>query len=510
MNRLNLSAFRFLFSCASLTCLLCSSIAQGADSYKLGDVATQEVITPVAFTVINPEATEALQEKEALKVPVVIRFRAQTADEAEAALRAAFKSAHSNFTDTLYRTMKGRAVSVRSIDTPLFKRAVESTRKQTKGFPLLDELAPLWARDESGADKENELAAKLRAILSQPIIARRLAEGINTGNSFRIITVLDWNHFPTMDEATNSGRVVKGNQVRTLPTVRNQLLTNSVTEAQQASAKFISRFLTTNSAPDMELTRLLRARQVEGLAATDSYEAAQVIVRAGQVIDRKTLAALTMLREKTAIGRLQNKLSTQEEIARQQAAEIQKVTDSQQVAALQQETAATQNKRLLLWIAIGFGVVVGMLILILRRIRSHKTTSLLPALTNPGDSDSNWRERAITAEATAEQARHAMKGGFLYWMGQRLIKGLTHQRAELLSSQQLAEAEMHGLEKRLEQLHTPLQERISAYEKRIGELEKDLAVKGEENRELIRAKIVLAKQQLTLERERGRGGFGTN
>jgi uncharacterized protein YceH (UPF0502 family) len=91
-------------------------------------------------------------------------------------------------------------------------------------------------------------------------------------------------------------------------------------------------------------------------------------------------------------------------------------------------------------------------------------------------------------------------------MREKIFQTLFRQRADLLSVQQKAEAEMHELEQRLEQLHTPLQERISAYEKRIAELEKELAAKGEENRELIGARINVAKQQLSLERER----FATN
>ncbi len=90
------------------------------------------------------------------------------------------------------------------------------------------------------------------------------------------------------------------------------------------------------------------------------------------------------------------------------------------------------------------------------------------------------------------------------------MQGLFQQRKELLSTQQRAEAEMQVLEQRLEQLQAPLQERISAYEKRITELERDLAVKGEENRELIKAKILLAKHQLAVERERGGSRFGVN
>ena len=67
---------------------------------------------------------------------------------------------------------------------------------------------------------------------------------------------------------------------------------------------------------------------------------------------------------------------------------------------------------------------------------------------------------------------------------------------------------VHASIQRLERLHTPLKERVTAYEKRIEELEKDLAAKGEQNRELIQARISVARQQLTVERERGR--FGAN
>ena len=49
-----------------------------------------------------------------------------------------------------------------------------------------------------------------------------------------------------------------------------------------------------------------------------------------------------------------------------------------------------------------------------------------------------------------------------------------------------------------------LQERLRAYETRIAELEKALVAKGDENRELIKAKIVLIRRQLEAERSRNR------
>ena len=243
------------------------------------------------------------------------------------------------------------------------------------------------------------------------------------------------------------------------------------------------------------MTEILRARRLDGVTVNDTYEAAQVIVRQGQVIDRKALSALTAMREKSLIGTLQTKLEQEQSVAGQ---------------------ITNQTK----WIVAGLGLVCLALILILWRLRARPSTSLVPVLANPalgstepmalpgGASEDAWRNRAITAEGKAERAQEAIRTGAIGWMREKIFQTLFRQRTELLTAQQKAGAEMRELEQRLEQLHTPLQERISAYEKRIEELEKDLAAKGEENRELIGARISVVKQRLTVERERGR--FGSN
>ena len=471
----------------------CLLLAPGAfaagETYKLGDVATQEVVTPVAFTVINPEATETLREKEGLKIPAVVRFRAQTAIEADAALHAAFASARSNFNETLYRTMKGKPEDEREIGGVLFKRAVESARKHTDNFPLLDELAPIWARDESDSAAEVILVDALRAALSQPVIAGKAPSIFNSKNSICLVPVNYFDRPPTPDEVTKLGRIVKGSQLATLSAARSQLL-KSFPEEQQGRAKFVARFLTTNAQPDVELTLALRSRRADGLCATDNYEAAEVIVRKGQVIDRKTLAALNTMREKSLIGTLQTQL----------------------VQARSEKVAVETSSRGSMWIAAGVAALALLGVFNVLRVRSlrSRVTALALVRESHSPAESAWRERALSAEAHTEQAKLAMRSGFMNWMREKFVQGLFSQRAELLSSQQRAEADMQALEQRLEQLQSPLQERISAYEKRIVELEKDLALKGEENRELIKAKITLAKQQLTVERERSRGGFGTN
>lgn len=469
--------------------------------YKLGDTAAEDVITPVPLTVVNPDGTDALKKREANKVPPVFRFRAEAADDAEAALRASFHSARTNFDDAFYRTMKGKTEDERAVGTPLFKQAVESARRRSQGFPLLDQLAPVWARGESDDNTRDTLIALLREAMTRPVIAVK-APGLSAKNSVMLMPVENFTNAPILDAVEKQGRIVRGELVvLTAFQARAQVQSNLPPELKSAG-RYLASFVRTNAMADTNLTQLLRARRTENLAELDTYEAAQPVIKRGQTIDRKALAALTVLREKSAITALQLKLATTEEKLASQPPVIIQATPP----------APVPNNHLVVWVVSGFGVVVMLLLLILRKVRARPET-MLPALAHAEIAEADWRERALAAEARAEQAKHAMKVGFMQWMRERLVQGLFHQRAQLLSSQQTAALEMKALAQRLEQLHAPLQERIAAYEKRIAELERELAAKGEENRELIKAKISLAKHQLTVERERGGGGndrFGEN
>jgi hypothetical protein len=88
-----------------------------------------------------------------------------------------------------------------------------------------------------------------------------------------------------------------------------------------------------------------------------------------------------------------------------------------------------------------------------------------------------------------------------------VVQGLATQRAELLQSQRIAAAEINELVQRLDELKAPMQERLRSYEGRIVELEKDLAERNEENRELLKMKIEMIRRQLETERARGRADF---
>ena len=57
----------------------------------------------------------------------------------------------------------------------------------------------------------------------------------------------------------------------------------------------------------------------------------------------------------------------------------------------------------------------------------------------------------------------------------------------------------------LANLHAPTEQRLKLYRQRIDELERELAARGEENRELIQAKIELTRKRLAAEQDRTSG-----
>lgn len=488
------AGFRFAALAAAL--LLAAGPAPGAGTdYKLGDIAAEDIVTPVPLLVVNPEATEALRQKVAQQVLFVVRHTPQSAAEAERELQERVAQARTIFAETLQQELGGRLPRTTDLgDAPYARVLARLGRESLQGLPL-DQLAPVWLRYESDAALVRSLLQPLREVMAQPIVANKADTVMPTTQPVRLLPMRSLTEPPTAAELEQAGVTVPAAKVLGLWRAR-RLVETHFPAGQEALGKFAATFVRVNSAPDADLTRLMRERRIEGVTANDTYEAAQVIVRKGQPIDRRALGALAAMREKSMIGTLQTKL------AQEQAVAVQ---------------ITSQTK----WIAAGLGLVCVALAVILWRLRSRPSAALVPvagapslegpdwrALPPGGEEDAAWRSRALVAEGKAERAHQALRSGVIGWMREKIFQTLFRQRAELLTVQQRAEAEMRELEQRLEHLHAPLQERIGAYEKRIAELEKELAEKGEENRQLIGARIAVAREHLDTERKRS--GFGIN
>jgi 7TM-HD extracellular len=461
--------------------------------YKLGDVATEDVITPVQLLVVNPEATEALKQKVAQQVPTIVRRTVPSYGEAEAELRASIAAGRNNFMTAFKTALNGRAPVAADIDSPAYVSTMrEVAEAAPKSLPF-SRLAPLWVRGASDEPVVASLLQPIREIMAQPIVGEKNDNPLPPNQPVQLIQVQTPLDTPSMQELEANSVTITAGKVISLGRAR-RVVETYFPSGQAEMGRFAATFVRTNAYPAPGLTEILRAKRMDGVTVNDTYEAAQVIIKKGQVIDRKALSALAAVREKSLIGTLQTKLD-------------------------QEKTVAGQISQQTKWIAVALGGMGLALLFILWRLRSRPGNALVPITSTyqslPGSDqpalpggrgEDDWRSRAMVAEVKAERAQQAIRTGALGWMREKVFQTLFSQRAELLSVQQRAEAEMRELEQRLEQLHTPLQERIMAYEKRIEELEQDLAAKGEENRELIGARINVAKQQLNVER----GRFGSN
>jgi hypothetical protein len=479
------------FSCLAITFLAASNVP--AKEYKIGDNAEEDITAPARLVVIDAEATDALKEKEAQKVPVIYRYYARALDEVETAFHSTFVQTRSNFLDAIETRFNLRTFDPEQITSNDYQRFLTQFQKQNILFPVSPSLSRIWAKGESDQEFESALTAKLREAMKAYIRPDTGPKDIWVGSTIRLVSLAENETINPRLVQERGFNLPKTNFVSVLR-AKTDLLDRFSTE-ERAVAKYLASFLKPNCTMEADLTRELRTQRTAEILAADRYAPGQLIVKRGQVIDQKIKAALDQLQEKSAVSQLQ-KLE----------------------AVVQPKPLENVNP----WI-VGAGLSAGLIVLmgIWKVAQRRAQMSLLPApitrgmidapMADSNLSEASWRQRALIAEQQAAKAQAVVRAGLMsqlaHWMSDKLTQKLVTQRAQLLDSHQKAAIEMAELEARLEKVQAPLQERLQAYERRIADLEKELTVKGEENRELIKAKIQIIRKQLEIEREKNRLEF---
>lgn len=417
--------------------------AQTIPTLQIGDTAAQDIAAPFAFTVIDLDATENLRRQLAALAPAYFRHDPQAAAEAEVAFR--------------------------------------------KSFAADSALPALWAQAEPGDANADLLAAKLREAAARRICAANLPPEFRTSPQVRLLTETA----PTLAEAERDAVEIPREQLVPLDRARADLLA-AFPAAQQPVAKFLASFLKTNCAPEIELSRQSRIAQSETAISAAQYAAGQLIVRRGEVITAKTKSAL----DKTGKLLAARAAAAHEQAAQQVAA--RKIAAGKIAAA---QPAAQSNPWP--WLAVATAVsLAGFFVWRQARRRGGRGFRRM-SFADSGElevvshADSEWQRRALAAERRAERAtaivRKGLVGQLARLLTNDLMKKLVSQRTELIAGQHQAVGEIELLAARLEKLEgAPPQ---GYYEQRIAELERELATKNAENRELLRARIEVARRQ---------------
>jgi hypothetical protein len=468
---------------------LCEGRTFGAQSwreippYRVGDEAKEEITAAVPLTVVNEDETTSLKQKESLRVPVLCRYQTNVAPATEVQFINSFFVVKSNFLARLETVLGTNRLAAEDLASPRFQKFYNNYRRANKGCPITTNLAGIWASGESDELFLGKLSGLLREEMRHGVRAGTLPPEMKLTWSVRMVYVTNLEQEASLEMAEKRGVYFRNTNVLTVGKAREELV-NRFPAEEKPLGKFVASFVVSNCAPDLKLTQLARSNRIANIWASDQYAAGEVVVKQGQIIDKKSKAALDQLREKVAMLRLEE--------------------EQRNPARPQQAAAAIAPWQIY---AAGGGVFAAVVITWIFASRRRQPASLVPALSGRGmiadpavvPCDSCGSPVAIplsVRERNAEALRQAMAPNLAQFLKTSFVQRLLSQRNEMTDTQLQAASEMLEMEARLEKIHAPLRDRLRAYEQRIVELENELEKRETENEQLIKTKIQLMRQQM--------------
>jgi len=392
------------------------------------------------------------------------------------------------------------------------------------------------------------LVAKLRQAMEQRIRADALPpEGKIGPRQVRMVAARPREVALDLAQVEKLATNVFWTNIFTLSLAREELPKDFPAE-EEATARFLADFLKVNCAVDVELTSQSRRKSTDSIWTADDYEAGQVVVRRGDLIDTRLKAVLDQLRDRAAGDQARRDLAKGQLETQSMVAQLHQQAMRAQTSA---QLTAEQNRWLL------GGIIGASLAFLFARWRlTHwkRSHSLLPARVRNNEvagtviscpscagaivlplecagpavmptpapqpalpmsvsaalpapaSEEHWRQRALDAERRLEKSQGVLRAALLphlaRWLTSKLGRVLLRERGELIETQKKAEQDLAELEQRLASVQAPLEDRLQAYEQRIAELENDLSAKGVENQELIKATIAMARKRLEMQKSK--------
>jgi hypothetical protein len=453
--------------------------------FQVGDKPASNIVTPVHFVVVDQERTETLRGREAQRVPAVFRYYTNGAASAELKMLTAYTAAKEGFLKSIERSFRKRKLDAETVEQERFGKAVAAYQKANRNFPLTTNLATVWALGEQDQVILEDITTTLREAMRNPIRPDTLSSTAKMGPSqVRVITVGSTNALDLDTALAQSTNAYRSNFVA-LGRVRKDVQAKFGPDEQWAG-KFVASFVRENCVCDEPLTVLSRTRRTDPIIAAETYDAGAVVAKAGELIDYKIKAALDELRRRTEGDIIKAQVVEEKRKSETIAAELE--------AAQAQVTRAENEKRNLRFAIVGAGALsIGVLGLLVVRGRRPRTMALAPvgAAGQLPSPEAALATPAVRASVLAEMTR---------WLKQHFAQRLITSHAALAETQRLAALQVAELERRLEEMNGPLQNRLQAYEQRITELEHQLTAQGAENRELLKATIKMARERLEAQR----------
>lgn len=455
------------FQLAALLLAAVSSHSVLADfpAWQIGDTADHDITAPVTLDVIDAQATAARRTEESLKTAMIFRGYTSVTNTMVVKFGAAFDESRSNFLAGLQQQFHQPALDAAEVKSPAFTEFVEAFNENNPKLPVSPAIASQWAQGEGLEPLKGDYAGKLLLATRRPVTLDILPAGFEPAGTVRLVPVRVAKEPLTLEQAQRRGKLVTHTNFITVTQLRSQFR-RDFSPDDQNFARALANFIHPNCDVDTNLTTEARERATAPIVVAYHYDAGQLIVRRGQKVDSRIQATLQRLAETTA-------------------ATLPRVTPAASPAPAAAVPVAQANPRSDLvwwWGAVPAVLILAAAVWIWKR-KTKPAGQLMPL------------QPVAPAVLPAELAPQLVQ-----ILKTAVVQELAAQRQELLQTQHTAAAEVVRLMQRLNELHAPMQDRLGAYERRIQELEMELTLRKEENRELLKMKIELLRQQLEAER----------
>jgi hypothetical protein len=421
-------------------------------NYRVGETARVDVIAPFPIVAVDPEKTAELKAKEAARVPGIMRWDSNCSPAAVRAFNDLLFTERVRFTEALVSTFRRAALDEKTVNSPRFRNFVREF--PTNALPITQPLVKYWATNGDDAAFPGGVPARFAELAGLNLRPDTLPVDWKNTWQYKLVSPDGTNALTTASADKIKSTVRRTNFVA-ISKARGDFV-KQFSREHRPLATFAASLLQPNCLPEETLTRELRALRVQDLWSATKFDAGDTIVRAGEIVTPLTKAALDELRVRTL--------------------------------ALQ----AQQPERRPVALYVGTGCAIASLLVAILWQTKRRHAAMLALQIAPPETVS---DPALRAQIVARLTR---------LLGETFVKRLFADRKHLLEAQSKTAAETEQIEQRIDSIQSQVEQRYRAYEQRIAKLEVELAAAEDENRELIRAKIVLAKQELEAERAKSR------
>jgi hypothetical protein len=460
--------------------------------WHVGDVANEDVRTPVALDVIDTDAAQVDKAAAALNTPAIFIVHPNVTNTMVENLTTAFTSTHADFLAGLTETFQQSNLSNATIQSPEFENFVRGFNVKSEKLSISPGLARQWARGETGLDTFSNLVTMLLQTTDRPVLPDTLPGGFVLGDTVRLVPYHSSQEelTLTLEQAEQTGTILSRSNLSTVTQLR-ALFRRTFSAEDKLLAHSLATFIHSNVKLDTNLTEIARDRAARSIMSAYHYDAGQIIVRRGQVVDAKILAALTRLNDVSPSAQPNPPAPVVHEPAQPAPTPAEKSQPAQALPGQAQDIRGNY-----IWLG---AACTGVSVLVLLAYWRLQLTGRREALLRPRTTESFSPNQMRLPPELAPQLAEMLKSV--------VVQELATQRRELLQAQQYAAVEVVRLMQRLTELRAPLQERLAAYEQHIQVLEKELGEQSKENRELLKLQIDMLKEQVKTERAASRLNF---